>query len=121
MENHPEYIVDLCREMRKSATSAEDLLWRCLRGKRLMNCKFRRQHPIGRYIADFYCHEGRLIVEVDGCGHDLSDQSKHDEVRDGFLASSGYRTLRFTNAEVLGNTEAVLNAILTACEGGPHP
>ena len=121
MENHPEYIIGLCREMRKLATTAEDLLWRCLRDRQLGGLKFRRQHPIGRYIADFYCHTLKLIVEVDGTGHEATDQKSYDKVRDEFLRCAGYRTLRFTNAEVLAQIEDVLFQILCEYDRRPHP
>ena len=121
MENHPEYIISLCREMRKLATTAEDLLWRCLRDRQLGGLKFRRQHPIGRYIADFYCHKLKLIIEVDGAVHHTEDQERYDKVRDEFLRCAGYRTLRFTNTEVTAETETVLIDILCSCDRCPHP
>ena len=62
----PRYVVDLARQLRKDQTTAEQLLWACLRDRRIAGAKFRRQHPLGRYIADFYCHEANLVIELEG-------------------------------------------------------
>ncbi len=95
--------------MRREQTPAEQILWRQLRGKRMCNVKFRRQHPIGPYFVDFCTIEGRLIVEVDGGQH--AEQSADDEARSSFLRSHGYRVLRFWNHRVLANTNEVLYEI----------
>ena len=76
-----------------------------LRSHQMAGCKFRRQVPIGRYIADFVCHEARLIVEIDGGQHDRS--SPREAERSGFLQSEGYRVLRFWNNEVLAKLDGV--------------
>ncbi len=96
------------RELRKAATPAERLLWRYLaRGQ--LGAKFSRQMPIGPFFADFLCREHKLVVELDGVSHDR--QPERDGARDRWLAAEGYRTLRFTNADVLRDPEAVAIAI----------
>jgi very-short-patch-repair endonuclease len=76
--------------------------------------KFRRQHPVGPYIVDFCCRESMLIVEIDGGGHGVPDQSSEDMQRTGELEKLGFRVLRFWNNEVLQNTEGVLQVIAEA-------
>jgi very-short-patch-repair endonuclease len=99
------------RELRTCATPAERLLWRYLARSQL-GAKFSRQMPLGPYFADFLCRELRLVVEIDGFSHDL--RPDHDAARDRWLHGEGYRVLRFTNAEVLGDAEAAAVAIGTA-------
>ena len=91
-------------------TDAERALWHSLRNRQLGGFKFRRQKPIGSYIADFVCIEKKIIIEVDGGQHAL--QKEHDIKRSEYLKEEGYRVLRFWNNEVLTETDAVLNNIL---------
>ena len=100
------------KHMRSNSTDAEHRLWQLLRAKRLGGSKFRRQVPIGPYIADFACHAAKLVVEADGGQH----SEETDAERDGFLSSRGYRVLRFWNNDILTNEEGVLTAILAALE-----
>src|SRR5436190_12819804 len=93
-------LVQLARELRQAETSAEDLLWTLLRNRRLLGFKFRRQHQIGTYIADFYCRDAELVVECDGSVHDSNEQWQHDQGRDIYL--------RFANADVLKRPEWVV-------------
>ena len=86
-------------------------IWFAVRDRRLAGFKFVRQEPIGPYIADFVCREARLIVEVDGGQH---NESERDQRRDAFLASEGYRILRFWNSDVLTNMDGVLQTILAS-------
>lgn len=109
---------DRAREMRKSPTDAERVLWRLLRAKRLSGWKFRRQQRLDPYIVDFISFEARLIVEADGSQH-LDSQS--DARRDTWLASQGFRLLRFWNNEILTNSDGVQTAILAALAATPHP
>jgi very-short-patch-repair endonuclease len=95
--------------MRREPTRAEAALWEHLRSRRLDGAKFRAQHPLGRFIFDFYCARARLVVEVDGGIH--RERRDRDAERDATLTSSGYLVARFTNEEVLGNIEAVLAEI----------
>jgi very-short-patch-repair endonuclease len=99
------------KQLRRTMTRAETLLWRHLKAHRLDGMQFRRQTPIGSYITDFCCHAARVIVEVDGESHDLRSQLQHDTRRDAWLASRGYRVLRFTNDDVLKNLEGVIMMI----------
>jgi very-short-patch-repair endonuclease len=87
----------------------ERVLWRRLRLKQ-MGLRFQRQHPAGPYVLDFYCHEARLCVEVDGKGHDFT--ASRDERRDRWLAAQGVRTLRIAARDVLHNLEGVLQFIM---------
>jgi very-short-patch-repair endonuclease len=102
-------------------TRAETLLWRHLKAHRLARLSFRRQTPIGDYIADFVAHSCKLIVEVDGESHDFEERLRYDERRDRWLASRGYRVLRFTNDDVLRNLEGVVLSILQAAEQAVPP
>ena len=97
------------RRLRREQTDAERILWRHLRGRRMREVKFRRQHPIGTYIADFCSPERRVGLELDGSQH--ADQSHKDGVRTAFLTARGYRVIRFWNDQVLSNLDQVLNAI----------
>ena len=95
-------------------TDAERKLWQVLRALPNEQSHFRRQAPIGSYIADFVHHRAKLVIEVDGGQHD--ERKDRDRVRDAWLESQGYRVLRFWNNEVLGNTEGVVTAIISEAE-----
>ena len=103
------------RSLRCEMTDAEKLLWRHLRMKQFEGYKFRRQHPLGKYIVDFVCLEAALILEVDGGQH--ADNSGSDEARTQWLEGKGYRVMRFWNNEVLGNIEGVKLAIWNFLKG----
>jgi very-short-patch-repair endonuclease len=103
------YVVELAKDLRNSMTAAEKKLWSFLRMKQIDSYKFKCQHPIYRYILDFYCHEKRLAIEIDGNIHD--SQQEHDRYRDEFLHSIGIRTLRIKNEDVLNNIEKVIEMI----------
>jgi very-short-patch-repair endonuclease len=102
------------RTMRHDPSRAEEILWQMLRGRRLGGFKFRRQVPRGCFIADFYCHEAGLVVELDGETHDGRDAE--DEVRTQILERDGYQVVRFRNADVFGNVRGVLARIHKECE-----
>ncbi len=106
------------RELRHNATEAEKKLWGGLRNRTLMGAKFRRQFPIGGFIADFCCPEHKLVIEIDGSQH--LDQKDLDDERTRALEKRGYRVIRFWNNEALKNTDAVLDAI-AAKIGAPSP
>ena len=112
--------IDFARQLRRTETDAERSLWHCLRNRALMGCKFRRQHPIGPYIADFVCLEVALVIELDGGQH---AEVGVDDVRTSFLEHQGYRVLRFWNNDVLTQTDAVLAVVhgAIAASGCPHP
>lgn len=99
------------RELRKSLTPAEQILWEVLKNRQLEGYKFRRQHPIYRYIADFYCHELRLVVELDGGVHDEVDQQEHDSNRDLVISEFGIQILRFKNEEVMLDPKKVVEKV----------
>jgi len=109
---------DRARSLRKHQTDAEQRLWKLLRAKRLAGWKFRRQLPIGGYIADFACPSARLIVEADGGQH---GESAYDIARDSWLMSQGWRVIRFWNNDILNNEEGVLSAVLASLPPLPNP
>jgi len=102
------------RYARRHPTDAEACLWRYLRREQLDGLRFRRQHPVGPYILDLYCHEARLAVELDGGGHAGDRQLQHDTVRSAHLHAMGIRVVRFWNLDVLSNPEGVVQAIHAA-------
>lgn len=114
--HHPARLPDdiriWAREMRSGMTDAEALLWKLLRNRRLAAAKFRRQHPMGRYILDFYCVEKKLCIELDGGQH--GEAIAYDQLRDQWLQGQGIRILRFWNNQMLMETEGVLEMIYQA-------
>ncbi len=100
------------RALRSAMTDAEQKLWRALRGRQIDGCRFRRQHPIGSFIADFACIEHKLVVELDGGQH--QDQLEYDERRTAFLIAQGWRVLRYWNNDVMQNLEGVLADVVAA-------
>lgn len=105
----PKYVIELAQKMRINLTPAEEVLWNELKEKKLNGFKFRNQHPIYRYIIDFYCHEKLLAIEIDGDIH--KQRHDYDEYRNEFLKNIGIKTLRFSNERVLNNTKQVLEII----------
>jgi very-short-patch-repair endonuclease len=111
-------IIELCRELRRLQTPAENILWDHLRNRKLVGHKFLRQHPVcvesrfGRnlyYIPDFYCHAAKLVIEADGPIHQI--KKDYDKNREEVLIALGLNILRFENAQILNEIEAVLNKI----------
>jgi very-short-patch-repair endonuclease len=109
-------IKDAARRLRREQTPSEDLLWECLRDRRLGH-KFRRQQVIGRFVADFLCKEKRLVIELDGGVH--LTQRERDAERDRYLKEYGYEVVRFRNEEVTGDINAVLDTIAEKLDGSP--
>ncbi len=106
--------VDLAaRALRHRETPAERLLWAALRSRRLDGLKFRRQHPVGPFVLDFYCPERKLVVELEGAVHGGPEATEQDAFRSAYLTQYGYRVLRFRNDDVLGNLPMVLEHIAT--------
>ncbi len=103
------------KELRVRETDAEKLLWGYLSGKQL-GCRFRRQHPISNYVADFYCHQHKLVIELDGSIHLLQEVFKNDRTRQLNLENLGIKVLRFANKDVFQNIEKVLNTIKSNME-----
>jgi very-short-patch-repair endonuclease len=104
-------LYEYAREMRKKDTVAESFLWRFIRNRKLDGLKFRRQHPLDKFIADFYCHEKRLVVEVDGGVHNDKEAKESDEGRTFELKELGIIVIRFTNKEVQHKINDVLKII----------
>ncbi|NCT70782.1 MAG: endonuclease domain-containing protein [Xanthomonadaceae bacterium] len=114
----PTTTLEHSRRLRRTMTDAELKLWKVLRGRRLEGLKFRRQHPIPPYVADFCCIEKKLIVELDGSQH----TTRLDAARTRILRSQGWAILRFWDHDVLRATEAVVEVIWnTVCRPYPHP
>lgn len=107
-------ILQHAREMRHPQTPAEATVWRHLRNRNL-GFKFRRQHPIVRFIIDFYCAELKLCIEIDGNTHLEQDQQEYDAVRTEYLEFLGRKVIRFTNEDVRYNIQAVIQAIRDKC------
>ncbi|MGV3588784.1 MAG: endonuclease domain-containing protein [Adhaeribacter sp.] len=104
-------LFDFARENRKKQTAAEELLWQHLRNRQLNNLKFRRQHPLGNFIADFYLHEAKLVIELDGEYHNAAENQDYDAGRTYELEEMGIKVLRFTNEEVLNDLDKVILTI----------
>jgi very-short-patch-repair endonuclease len=99
--------------MRHAPTPEEELLWQRLRRKQLSGLKFRRQHPIGRFIVDFYCSEAKVVVEIDGPIH--QEQQSDDEARTRYLESLGLKVIRFSNQQTRDDIDWVLKQIVDDC------
>ena len=108
-------IFEMARELRKNMTESETILWNEIKEGKIFNLHFRRQHPINRFIADFYCHKTRLVIELDGCIHLSKEQKERDQERDSIMKEFGLTVLRFTNNEVRNNIPAVINRIKEHC------
>ena len=106
--------VGTARSLRRKQTDAELKLWSHLSGRQLEGAKFRRQHPIGDYVADFACIEQRLVIEVDGGHHNEDEIAAADRERTAWLKANGWRVLRFWNNEVGENLEGAIEVIRAA-------
>ena len=111
--------IETSRRLRRRSTDVERLLWSRPRDRQLAGAKFRRQHPIGPYIVDFFCLEQRLVIELDGGQH--ARRSRHDAKRDHWLESRGYRVLRFWNNDAMRNVEGVLQRISLVLDEDADP
>ena len=103
--------IEFARSLRQSARSYEALLWQLLRNRQRCGKKFRRQHPLGIYTADFYCAEAKLVVEVDGSPHQSAEGRHKDETRDAWMRSQGIEVLRVSGWQVELETQKVLKRI----------
>jgi very-short-patch-repair endonuclease len=106
---YPKYIIDLARKLRQKMTIPELILWENIKNRQVDGHKFRRQHPIYRYILNFYCHEKRLAIEVDGETH--SERKVYDKFRDKYLESINIKTLRIKNRDIIENLDKVIEVI----------
>jgi very-short-patch-repair endonuclease len=112
-------LTERARELRQNQTDAERLLWSRLRGRRLGGCKFKRQVPIGPYIADFVCDDAWLIIELDGGHHNRDQVVKRDRRRTAELDGRNYLVVRFWNYEVKTELDSVCDTILNPAQGAP--
>jgi len=103
-------------ELRRNMTGAEKFLWEELRNKRLSGLTFRRQRPINQFIADFFCHKAKLVIEIDGSIHDIDEYKIKDKGREDEFEKFGIKTIRFTNEDVFQNMRKVIEIIRTECE-----
>ncbi|GJQ53072.1 MAG: hypothetical protein HKUEN02_19190 [Anaerolineaceae bacterium] len=113
-------LLERAREMRHPQTPAEATLWRVLRNRNL-KYKFRRQHPIDRFIIDFYCAQAKLCIEIDGASHFEPEQEKYDKARTEFLEELGCKMIRFANNDVRYNIHAVVDEIVRTIESILNP
>ena len=104
-----EMLKPLARQNRREPTAAEQKLWQKIRNRQVKGVKFRRQHGIGQFIADFCSIEAMLVIEVDGATHEYT--AEEDAIRQSFIEGMGYRVVRFTNQDVFENLEGVLETI----------
>jgi len=105
------------KTLRRSLSLPEVLLWQALKGRQFEGLQFRKQHPVGPYILDFYCHDLKLAVEVDGQSHGMGDRAERDAVRDAWLEARGVRTLRLPASLVLESVDDALRTIRAWIEG----
>ncbi len=116
------HLTRIARTLRKEDTWAEKLVWRWLRNRRFSGYKFRRQHPFGGHVLDFFCLEAGLDIELDGGQHGFPDGAARDAARDAELERKGIRVLRFWNARLRREKDVVLGAIWRALQArAPHP
>ena len=102
---------ELAKKLRNNQTEAELYLWDNLQRLTYLNIRFKRQHPVLYFIADFYCHKAKIIIEVDGGYHDIPEQYLYDRNRENELNELGLKVVRFTNEEILNSIEKVLRTI----------
>jgi very-short-patch-repair endonuclease len=105
----------LAKQLRKNSTPAEKKLWQIVRNRNLNGRKFRRQHPIAKYVVDFYCHQSKLVIELDGEIHMDLEQMKYDNERNEFMVEIGLNVLRIKNEDLFDNEEKVIELIMKIC------
>lgn len=112
----PQLIISRARELRKDMTPAEVELWKHLKNKQLLGLRFRRQHPIDIFIIDFYCHQLKLVIEIDGEIHNNPENQAYDTKRTTKLERYGIKVIRFNNEEVFEDIDNVTATIKEECE-----
>lgn len=120
MRNHTPQALRSARALRREMSLPEVLLWRELR-LRPMGVKYRRQHPLGPYVLDFYCAGARLAIEVDGMAHDMGDRPERDARRAAWLAGQGVTLLRIAAVDVLRDAASAAQAVARHCVAAPPP
>jgi very-short-patch-repair endonuclease len=113
----PEHTIETARRLRRQMTPPEARLWMALRKRAAGGLRFRRQHPVGAYVLDFYCDSARLAVEVDGVVHTTGDHPERDARRDEYLARCGIRTLRIDARDVRDEFDGVVGLIIAVAKG----
>jgi very-short-patch-repair endonuclease len=113
----PRTTKDNARTLRRSLSLPEALLWRAIKGRKLQGLHFRKQHPLGPYILDFYCNTLKLAVEVDGSSHGFGDRPQRDERRDAWLRAQGITTVRISAALILEDVDDAVRTILGHLDG----
>lgn len=108
-------LIRYARELRKNPTPAEKIIWGFLRNRQMKGYKFRRQYPIERFILDFYCPKLKLAIEIDGGYHQECEQQKLDSFRERLIRDYDIRIIRFTNEQISGNIDVVLDIIQSSC------
>ncbi|OYX92587.1 MAG: hypothetical protein B7Y78_10015 [Caulobacter sp. 35-67-4] len=103
------------KALRKALTPPEAMLWSRLRSRQTDGPRIRRQHAVGPYIADFYCSAARLVIEIDGWGHNLGDQPQHDVRRDAWMEAQRLTVVRYPASEVLADPTGVADGIWDTC------
>ena len=114
--NAKPHIFEKTKILRKNMTEAELKLWERLKGKKMLELRFRPQHPIDIFIADFYCHPLKLVIEVDGGVHKNKEQQDYDIGREGELENWGIKVIRFTNEKIENNITQVIKEIKQICK-----
>jgi len=112
-------MIELARNLRKKQTEAESFLRAILRDKQVNNLKFRRQHPLSNYIADFHCPEINLVIELDGGIHNTKEQKANDKIRDAIMKEHNVNVVRFTNDDIFDKTEEVIQTIIEISNKSP--
>jgi imidazole glycerol-phosphate synthase subunit HisF len=105
-------IFEFAKELRHSQTSSEKYLWQILRNRKIDGLKFRRQHPLGKFVVDFYCHEAKLVIELDGNVHDNPEVKTYDIERQKTIEQLGLTVLRFTNDAIFNDLDGVVHQII---------
>lgn len=103
MTKRNQVTTERAKALRRKETYTEKKLWKLLRDRKYKNLKFRRQHPLPPYIADFYCHQLKLIIELDGVTHDSNAKKKYDAQRDEFMLNQGYQIIRISDDDFIEN------------------
>jgi very-short-patch-repair endonuclease len=109
-------IFKLAKELRKAETEAEKILWSRLNRNQIRGLHFRRQHPINIFIADFFCTKIKLVIEIDGSIHEITDYKEHDRGRSELLEDVGITVIRFTNEQIIEEIDTTIEKIKSLCE-----